>query len=174
MDMGNKKAPFYTTPQGQKINPYGQMVPDGKGGEKFVAWPASEIRKRAQAEVAARKQYFPVNQQITTMPAGLEADSRVTPWTKAALRSIFDSIQAKNKLSLWYHRLNNENTSTSATGYANDVRRSLGNVQVSWQSGKPVSVEMTKKGNLITHWESEEAENQKLQAWSLRHGDSQP
>lgn len=170
-DMGSKAAPFYKTPEGEKVNPYGQMVPNGKGGERFVAWPGSELKKRGALEAAARQKYFPAGKIATSMPAGLEADPNIAPWTKTALRAIFDSVQNKNKLATWYHRLNSENSATSDKGWAADTKRTLGNARVSYQSGKPLGVELTKKGNLITRWESEEAENQKLADWAQRHGD---
>jgi hypothetical protein len=170
-DMGSTKAPLYQGPNNEQINPYGREITKPTGEKDFKPWSGVELRQRAKAEHTARGKYFQVGKPVTAMPAGLEADPDIAPWTKRALRSVFDSIPAKTDLSGWYHRLNSENSATSEKSWASDVTRTLGNTKVSWQSGKPVSVEMTKQGNLITRWESGEALNQRLADWAGRHGE---
>lgn len=169
-DMGTPKAPLYTGPNGEQFNAYGRMVP-GVKGPQFKAWPASEIKRRGLAEKVALRKYFPeAGKLVTSMPAGLEADPNITPWTKASLRAQFDGIQSKDKLSLWYHRLNSENSATSDKSRAVDLARTQGNVQVSYQSGQPLGIKRTAKDNIISQFHSEEAENQKLAAWAQRTG----
>ena len=171
-DVGSEKMPFYTTPTGQNINPYGQLIDDGKGGKKFVAWPASEVRRRLVKEQAAMNKYFPKGAALKDIPEDFWNDPEVAPWTKASLKAIFDSIKSQGQLEGWYHRLNKENSSSSSGSWAADVRRSLGNVQVSLQSGFPLAVERTKNGNLIVRWASMEAARQKAADWANRTGDA--
>lgn len=170
-DMGSPKAPVYTTPDGREINPYGTLLPDGKGGKRFVAFPPSEVRRRLKAEQAALDKYFPKDTTATAIPAGFWTDPDIPPWTKAAMKNIMDGIKGSTALEGFYHRLNRENSATSSRSWAADVARSLGNVQVSLQSGFPLSVKRSKQGNLLVEWASLEAAKQKAAAWAAKKGD---
>lgn len=170
-DLGTSKTPFYKTAAGQEINPYGQLVPDGKGGQKFVSWPASEVRRRLKTEQVALDKYFPKGQPIAKVPDTALNDDSIPPWTRAALKSASDAMQNGEAREMYYHRLNKENSATSSKSWAADVARNLGNVQVSFQSGFPLGLERTKNGNLITRWASLEAARQKAAVWADRSGD---
>jgi hypothetical protein len=172
--MGGQIAPGYTDLKtGKKINQFGEFKPDpsAPSGEKFVRFPASEMRRRGEAEKAALAGYFPdKNKRYTVMPPGLEDNPDIQPWTKNTLRTAFDSIKSNHRMSFWNQGLAGGKSSISDAAWASRTARDLGNVEASYQEVRPVGVGFSGKKNLLLHADSESAENQKLAAWGTQHG----
>ena len=168
-DMGGPKAPFYPTADGKAVNPYGMLVPDGKGGSRFVAFTNRQRKQMERAEKRAMKRYVQAGQRITALPAEFYTDPNISPWTKEAARKLGTAIQAGEALEGHYHRLN-ARASTITGDWRSEAARTLGNTQVSWQEFHPIALFQSKAGNILADVYSIAAIKQKLALWGSRKG----
>lgn len=165
-----KSMPFWKTPDGRNINPYGELVPDNKGGQKFVTAPPSVLRQRAKTQSAAFQKYFQPGTPVKDVPPGFYNDPDITPWAKDAVRQTVDAIANKRGLQFYNHQLNKEVSATSDKSWAQDARMTMGNTEARLMRGTPDSLEITKKGNLILRLASESAIDAKLAKWANQSG----
>ena len=128
-DMGTPKAPTYNV-GGRQITSMVNWCPTlpAKPDSSLFRHPLRRlgggVRRRGRIS-----KYFPGVKALYHDASGFDGRSQYYTLDKRIVTECFDSIQNKNKLSFWYHRLNDEN---SATAEASAFKRN-GNARVSWQ-----------------------------------------